>query len=311
MEVLVFGAGSLGSLVGGLLARSHDVTLVGREPHVAAIRESGLRVSGAVETTTHPEATTTAEGHDADLAVVTVKSFDTADAAEALATGHVGTVLSLQNGLTEETLAERLPDATVLAGTATYGADLRGPGHVACTGVGRVTLGALDGGTDPHAERAGWIFRTGGMETLVAADMPRRRWEKLAVNAGINAVTALARVENGALAEGPAHEAAVRAARETARVARSEGVRLSNRRAVRAVERVIDATADNRSSTLQDVDADRRTEVEAIFGEVVARAERASRERHVEVSVPTIRTLADLLRAWEVGAGVREEESGA
>ena len=307
MEVLVFGAGSLGSLVGGLLARTHDVTLVGRDPHVAAVRESGLRVSGAVEATTHPAATTDGEGHDADLAVVTVKSFDTASAADALATGDVEAVLSLQNGLTEETLAERLPDVTVLAGTATYGADLRAPGHVACTGVGRVTLGALAGGTDPAAERAGWAFRTGGIETLVATDMPRRRWEKLAVNAGINAVTALVRVENGHLADGPANAVARRATRETARVARAEGVALSNRRAVAAVERVIDATADNRSSTLQDVAAGRRTEVEAIFGEVVARAERASRAGHVDVSVPTVRTLADLLRAWEGGHGVREK----
>jgi 2-dehydropantoate 2-reductase len=305
MEVLVFGAGSLGSLVGGLLARTHDVTLVGRDPHVTAVHESGLRVSGAVETTTHPAATTDGEGHDADLAVVTVKSFDTAAAAESLATGNVDTVLSLQNGLTEETLAERLPDATVLAGTATYGADRPEAGHVACTGVGRVTLGALAGGTDPAAERAGWAFRTAGVETLVAADMPRRRWEKLAVNAGINAVTALARVENGALADGPAQVVARRAARETARVARAEGVTLSNRRAVEAVERVVGATADNRSSTLQDVAAGRQTEVEAIFGEVVARAERASREGHVDVSVPTVRTLADLLRAWEDGADVR------
>jgi 2-dehydropantoate 2-reductase len=305
MEVLVFGAGSLGSLVGGLLARTHDVTLVGRDPHVSAIRESGLRVSGAVETTTHPAATTDGEGHDADLAVVTVKSFDTASAAESLATGTVDTVLSLQNGLTEETLADRLPDATVLAGTATYGADLQEASHVACTGVGRVTLGALAGGTDPAAERAGRAFRTAGVETLVATDMPRRRWEKLAVNAGINAVTALARVENGALADGPAHAVARRAARETARVARAEGVALSNRRAVQAVERVVDATADNRSSTLQDVAAGRQTEVEAIFGAVVDRAERASRASHVDVSVPTVRTLADLLRAWEDGADVR------
>jgi 2-dehydropantoate 2-reductase len=89
-------------------------------------------------------------------------------------------------------------------------------------------------------------------------------------------------------------------------VARSEGINLSNRRAVAALERVIDATADNRSSTLQDVAAGRRTEVEAIVGEVVARAERASREGHVAVSVPTLRTLADLLRAWESGRGVRE-----
>mgnify|MGYP006269233769 FL=1 len=301
MDVLVFGAGSLGTLVGALLARVHDVTLVGREPHVSRVAERGVRVSGAVEDRTRPDATTDGTGHSADLAVVTVKSFDTPPAADALATGSFDAVLSLQNGLTEGELAARL-DAPVLAGTATYGARLRDPGHVECTGVGRVVLGARRGGTDPRAERAGKAFRDAGIETLVAADMPRRRWEKLAVNAGVNAVTALSRVENGALADGPGYELAHRAARETARVARAEGVSLSNRRARRALDEVVAATSANRSSMLQDVDAGRRTEVEAIHGVVVERA-----ETH-RLAAPTNRTLADLLRTWERGRGVRSEE---
>jgi 2-dehydropantoate 2-reductase len=298
MEILVFGAGSLGTLVGGLLARVHDVTLVGRDPHVSTVRTDGLRITGAETASTTPYATTDGDGLDADLAIVTVKSFDTAVAAETLATGSFDTVCSLQNGLTEETLAKTL-DVPVLAGTATYGARLRGPGHVECTGVGRVVLGARTGGPDPHAERVGKAFRDGGLRTLVATDMPRRRWEKLAVNAGINAVTALARVENGALTEAPAFDVAHRAARETARVARAEGVKLTYRGARAALDDVVDATASNRSSMLQDVDADRRTEVDAIHGEVVRRA-----ERH-RLDVPTNRTLADLLRAWERGRGVR------
>ncbi|MFC6827063.1 ketopantoate reductase family protein [Halopelagius fulvigenes] len=298
MEILVFGAGSLGSLVGGLLARVHDVTLVGRDPHVSRVRVDGLSVTGAETARTAPDAVTDGEGRAADVAVVTVKSFDTAAAAETLATGSYDAVLSLQNGLTEETLASRL-DATVLAGTATYGARLREPGRVECTGVGRVVLGARAGGTDPAAERVGKAFRDAGLRTLVATDMPRRRWRKLAVNAGINAVTALARVENGALADGPASEVAHRAAREAVRVARAEGVRLTYRGARAAVDEVVSDTAANRSSMLQDVDSGRRTEVEAIHGEVVARADRHG------IDAPTNRTLADLLRAWEAGRGVR------
>ncbi|RDI71789.1 ketopantoate reductase family protein [Halopelagius longus] len=298
MEILVFGAGSLGSLVGGLLARVHDVTLVGRDPHVSQVRADGLSVTGAAAARVAPDATTDGEGRTADLAVVTVKSFDTAAAAETLATGEFDAVLSLQNGLTEETLASRL-DTTVLAGTATYGAHLREPGRVACTGVGRVVLGARTGGSDPAAERVGKAFRDAGLRTLVATDMPRRRWEKLAVNAGINAVTALARVENGSLADGPAAEVAHRAARETVRVARAEGVPLTYRGARAALVEVVSDTAENRSSMLQDVDAGRRTEVEAIHGEVVERADRHG------IDAPTNRTLAGLLRAWEAGRGVR------
>jgi len=303
MDVVVFGAGSLGSLVGGLLARTHEVTLVGRDPHVARVRADGLRVSGAVDARVRPDATTDGTALTADLAVVTVKSFDTPAAADALATGSFDAVLSLQNGLTEETLAAELePDARVLAGTATYGARLRDPGHVECTGCGRVVLGARDGGTDPWAERVGKAFRDAGVETLVAADMPRRRWEKLAVNAGINAVTALARVPNGALADPPGGSLACDAARETARVARREGVDLSDDRATEAIRRVVDATAPNHSSMLQDVTGDGRTEVDAINGEVVSRA------RQHDLSVPVNRVLTDLVRTWERSRDLRPSD---
>ena len=113
MDIVVFGAGSLGSLMGGLLARAHDVTLVGREPHVSTVDESGLRVSGAVETTVWPRATTEAPAA-ADLALVTVKASDTETAAAALAETDTNAVLSLQNGMgNEETLAARLADHAV------------------------------------------------------------------------------------------------------------------------------------------------------------------------------------------------------
>ncbi|MFC7081925.1 ketopantoate reductase family protein [Halorussus caseinilyticus] len=294
MEVVVFGAGSLGSLAGGLLARDHAVTLVGRDPHVAAVRESGLRVGGEFDFSVRPDATTDGSDLSADLAVVTVKAFDTDEAARTLATGRFDAALSLQNGMgNEDALADHL-DCPVLAGTATYGAVRPEPGAVACTGVGEVVLGPRAGGTSETADAVGRAFRTAGIETTVADDMPRRLWEKLAVNAGINATTALARVENGALLDGPAREVAADAARETARVARAEGVELADDAAVGAVERVADATAANTSSMRQDVLDGRRTEVEAINGYLCSRA----RERNV--TAPVNRTLTNLLRAWEI-----------
>ncbi|WP_255151314.1 ketopantoate reductase family protein [Halorarius halobius] len=295
MDVVVFGAGSLGSLVGGLLAREHDVTLVGRDPHVAAVRERGLRVTGAFAFTVHPAARTDPPA-SADLAVVTVKAFDTPAAAAALADCDLDACLSLQNGMgNEERLAAAL-DCPVLAGTCTYGARLDEPGVVECTGVGEVALGPREGGESVAADRVASAFDTAGVVTDLADDMPRRLWEKLAVNAGINAVTALARVENGALVDGPASEVAADAAREVAAVAREQGVDLPDVTAVAAVERVAEATAANTSSMLQDVEAGRRTEVDAISGYVAERADQR---------VPVTATLARLLRAWERGRGVR------
>ncbi|QSG06893.1 ketopantoate reductase family protein [Halapricum desulfuricans] len=289
MRVVVFGAGSLGSLIGGLLADEHDVTLIGRESHVLAVRDRGLEITGAIETTSYPDAATAVSG-SAELAIVTVKSYDTAAAARALEAADPDVVLSLQNGLgNEEVLAEALA-ATVLAGTCTYGARLIEPGVVRCTGAGEVTLGARSGGRSAAAERVGTAVRRAGIDATVAADMPRRLWEKLAINAAINAVTALARIENGALADGPANDVATRAARETARVARANGIDLADERAIGALETVVETTAANRSSMYQDLEAGRRTEIDAINGAVLERA---------NDPVPVNETLAALVRAWE------------
>ncbi|WP_336337503.1 ketopantoate reductase family protein [Haloarcula brevis] len=289
MDIAVVGAGSLGSLVGGLLAREHDVTLVGREPHVDRVAERGLSVVGTESFRVHPSARTTVP-QSADLALVAVKAYDTADAAAALADCAFDACLSLQNGMgNEETLAAAL-DCPVLAGTCSYGARLREPGTVAFTGRGEVVLGDRDGGQSAVADWAGAAFRAASVETTVATDMPTRLWEKLAVNTGINAVTALARVANGALADPPADGLAADAARETAAVAREQGVDLSDERAVSLLEGVVGDTAANRSSMLQDVSAGQRTEIDAINGYVADTA---------TAPVPVNETLAALVRTWE------------
>ncbi|MFC7232113.1 ketopantoate reductase family protein [Saliphagus sp. GCM10025308] len=293
MDIVVFGAGSLGSLVGGLLARVHDVTLVAREPHASAVAEDGLRIAGTLEETTHPAARADGADLEADLAVVTVKSYATEEAARTLATGTFEAALSLQNGMgNEEILAEHL-SCPVLAGTATYGAILEEPGVVTCTGLGEIVLGARDGGPSSVADHVGEAFSRAGLETTVSSSMPHRLWEKLAVNAAINPATAFADAPNGAVLEEPLRDLSRAAGRETARLARANGVSLANREALAALESVATATTANTSSMCQDVRAGKRTEIEAINGYVCDRAAACG------LAVPTNRTLAALVRAWE------------
>jgi 2-dehydropantoate 2-reductase len=300
VKILVFGAGSLGSLVGGLLARAHDVTLVGRSPHVDAVQADGLRITGIETLRTRPAATTDGTGVEADLAVVTVKAYDTAAAARGLAAGDVDAVLSLQNGMgNEDVLADRV-DAPVLAGTATCGARLADPGHVEWLGRGTITVGPWRPADDAAtADRVVAAFRAADVDAEARTDVRRLLWEKLAVNAAVNPLTALARVENGALTTPPLSELARSAAVETARVARADGTALPDAAAAEAVERVARETAPNRSSMHRDVALERRTEVDAINGYVVDRA------AATDQSVPVNRTLAALVRGWEAGAGLR------
>jgi 2-dehydropantoate 2-reductase len=197
----------------------------------------------------------------------------------------------------EATLADHL-DCPVLAGTCTYGARLAEAGQVACTGRGEVVLGPRDGGVSETADRVGGAFVAADVRTTVAADMPTRLWAKLAVNAAVNATTALARVENGALVEGPGESLAADAARETARVAREQGVELSDDRALELTRQVVGDTAENRSSMLQDVEAGQRTEIDAINGYVADVADTA---------VPVNATLTRLVKAWETANTVARE----
>lgn len=299
MEVVVFGAGSLGSLVGALLDRVHDVTLVGRDPHMRAVRTDGLEVTGVEPFRSHPDATTDGEGLSADLAVVTVKSYDTPTAAASLATGAFDAALSLQNGIgNEDVLAEHL-DCAVLAGSATHGAVLREPGVVEWTGRGDVALGTWRPDETPLVDRVADAFDEAGLDPRVVGDVRRELWRKLAVNTAINPITALARLPNGAVRSGPAAELARDAARETARTARAEGIELADEDAVERVAAVAEATAGNRSSMLQDVTAGRRTEIDQLNGAVVQRAADAG------VDVPVNRVLTGLVRAWETEQGLR------
>lgn len=295
MEILVFGAGSIGSLIGGLLAVEHEVTLVGRDPHMACVANAGLMVSGEYSFTVQPTAVTEVTGYEGDLAIVTVKAYDTESAARALQSCSVSQVLSLQNGMGNEAILARELSGTVLAGTITYGAVIDEPGRVECTGTGTVTIGPYTG----TLESAGSVvdaFNEADVHTALTADTQLHLWQKLAVNTGINPVTALARVPNGALSHPGLHSIAGRAARETARVARDNDVDLRDDMAVRSLETVIENTANNTSSMQQDVLAVSRTEIDALNGYVVGQASRP---------VPTNRTLTALIAGWEENLGLR------
>ena len=301
MRVAVLGSGAMGSLYGGRLAESGvDVTLVDvRREHVETIRSDGLRISTGdgvetvgVEATTDPESVGPVE-----LVVVFVKSTATATAmADADEAGlHEGAdVLTLQNGLgNPETIAGYVPEERVIAGVTAHGATLEEPGHIFHAGRGPTRIGryAADNG-DRVAAVAG-ALRAAGFETEVTGDVEAAIWEKVLVNVGINAPTALARVTNGKLAStAPGRRVVEGAVAEAAEVARAEGHDVRED-AVEHVLAVADETGENRSSMLQDVEARRRTEIERLHGAVVDRAERAG------IDAPVNRTLAELVRLTE------------
>lgn len=300
MRIGVLGAGSLGSLFAGRLAAAGvDVVVLGRaNDHLQQIQTSGIVVTtptggelvGEVDATTDPS-----DLARIDVLLVCVKSYDTDHALTVVADAIPPTadVVTLQNGLgNAETISEHVPDVHVVAGTTTHGAVLEESGRVQHAGGGDTRIGRFFGTNDDAIDEIADTFTDAGIETTVISDVRTAIWEKVLVNAGINAATALARVPNGEMADGPGAVILRDAVQEGIRVAEADG-RMVDPDIVEHALDVARQTATNRSSMLQDIESGTRTEIDAINGELARRAD------HLGVPAPVNRTLTNLVRLAE------------
>ncbi|NDY41365.1 2-dehydropantoate 2-reductase [Dissulfurirhabdus thermomarina] len=280
-RIAVVGPGAVGCLLAASLHRAgFQVALLDHRPDRAARLAAGLRVEdpGGGRWEAAPAVSADpARLRPRDWIVIAVKQPDTERAAEAAralsAPGAL--VISLQNGLGHEAVLARAfaPERVVLGVTA-QGATLVGEGRVRHAGRGETRIGPLSPEEMPAAGLAplAAAFSRAGWPTRVEADIRPLVWRKLLVNVGINAVTALTGLPNGALLDHPEtrrlQELAVEEAR---RVAGALGVPLglTPEAAAELVQDVCRRTAANLSSMLQDRLRGRDTEVEAINGAVV------------------------------------------
>lgn len=271
MKIYVLGAGSIGSLLGALLFRGgHEVTLIGREEQVRAIKEKGLRVSGVEEFTVRPEATVYAPDESPDLILLATKSYSTKTALECArkCIGPDTWILSVQNGLGNEELAMKFTPK-VMGGITTNGAMLVEWGHVRWTGRGITVIGKYPTGKEPFVDEVAKAFNGSGIETHVTENVVGWKWAKTIVNSVINGLGTVLEVKNGFLRDNPYLEGiSVDIAREGCMVAQQLGIEFE----VHPLELLwdtIERTRDNYNSTLQDIRRGKRTEVDYIHGKIV------------------------------------------
>ena len=301
MNIVILGAGGLGSVYGGYLARSGQaVTLIARPAHVAAIQHDGLRISGYEEFTVPagPRLRATADAasvRQADLLLVTVKTRDTETALADVAHLRPAMVASLQNGvLKDEQLIEAFGPQAVLGAACIVGATLREPGHAACTLFGATWFGELDDQRTERLEQVVAAFRETGLKVEVPASIRSAEWSKLCQILPAATLSALSRLEYHKVCQSPdlaylfvklTHECAAVAAASGVALGDYEGFNVKTlaeadfEEAVAMIQergRKLEARnmTDVRISMLQDVLAGRQTEIEAIAGDVVRRAQR-------------------------------------
>ena len=302
MKIAVVGAGAMGSLFGALLSEAgNDVWLYDVWPeHVQTITERGLHVEREAKTrVVKLNATTNATdiGH-AELIIFFVKSTQTRRASETARdlAGSDGSVLTLQNGMgNADIISEFIDPARIFAGTTSHGATLLEAGSIRHAGVGPTTIGtwaASEKGFENARREAEFLTRA-GIDTDAVENVHSVVWNKLLINIGINAITALTGIKNGQLLDLECTRDISRAAvLEAMAVARALGVDV-NDEAVEHVFNVAQATAINRSSMGQDIDNKRQTEISAINGYIVREA------NNLGIDAPVNQTLTALVETLQ------------
>jgi len=274
VRVVVVGCCAVGSLFAANLAQLDDVEVWAfdvSQPHVDAINENGLRLSGAGDVLGRLRATTDpAELPPCDFGIVATKAMHTGPAVAA-ASGALadGAVASVQNGIgNEEAIAEHVP--RVIRGTTFPAGKILEPGHVQWDVKGDTTLGPFEPQPASLAEveqLAGACTRA-GLPTQAVADARGPQWRKVIFNSATNPVGALTGLTHGRVCEDPALRRLVSALVDEGKaVASAQEIELDA-----DPEELIDYAArpevayDHKASMLQDVEARRQTEIDYLNG---------------------------------------------
>lgn len=327
MKICIFGAGAVGSMIGSELSRvGHDVTLIARGPHLAAIQKNGLTVlmNGEPRHTTPLATGNPAEAGPQDIVIFVVKAHQLADAAEQAQPllGPDTIIVAAQNGIPwwyrhgiDGPLAEAdltAVDAgariwTALGPDRVVGGVINGscamvePGVVDHQQPDRtLTVGEPLGGESQRCQDLVSAFSDTDIEVPIAGDIRHAIWAKLLNNIGVSTLCVLTRAPLGQVnGDARCFALAKQIMVETANVAVRLGIDLTG--AVAARIKGGPVSMNHKPSTLQDFEAGRPMEIDAIVGAVIEIA------RIVDEPTPVIDNIYALLRRLAEETGTYPE----
>jgi 2-dehydropantoate 2-reductase len=315
MKVAVYGAGAIGGLIGAHLSRTgQEVTLIARGPHLAALKEKGLHLTGhSGDFTVHPKATEDArEAGPQDFVIVALKANAVPGIADKLAPllrADTGVVMAV-NGVpwwyfyrAEGPLRDaRLPSVDPqdklwqlvgpqrVIGCVVYpAAEVVAPGHIHHVENDRFSLGEASGEKTERVAALSAAFIAAGFKAPVKPDIRTEIWVKLWGNVAFNPLSALT---GGTLARicGDLDTRAI--AKAMMSEAEAIALKLGIKMPIDVEKRINGAAAvgEHKTSMLQDIERGRPIELDAIVGAV------RDLGRLVEVPTPTIDTIYALVR---------------
>ncbi len=310
MKFLIYGAGAIGSVFGGYLCKAgHIVWLNGRPAHINAIKTNGLLITGiwGKRRISIPNAVRSVEeipsGITFDAIFISVKSYDTADAARAIKhlVGKETIVVSLQNGLGNvEAIADSVGREHTVGGRVIFGVEFHSPGKVEVTVYAEEVMLGLPW-QSPLAQKVKSIaqaINASGIPTKYTDEIRKYLWAKVLYNAALNPLSTLLQVSYGYLAKyAETRNLMRRIIDECFAVATAEKKPLFWEKSADyftvLINRLIPATARHHPSMLQDIRKGKQTEIDAINGAIVMRGKKSG------VPTPVNETLTTLIHALE------------
>ncbi len=316
MKICIYGAGAVGGMIGGELARvGHQVTLIGRGPHLAAIKANGLTVLMEGETRrTSPACTQDpAEAGRQELVIMVLKAHHVAAAAANIAPllGPDTPVIAAQNGIPwwyfhaiggdlEGHVLQAIDAGrsawNLIGPERVVGAVINGPCRVVEPGIiehnqksRSLTVGEPDRSHSPRCAMIADAFAATDIDTPISDDIRLTIWAKLLSNAVFGQLCVMTRSNHGDVNGDPGCIAlARRLMLEIAEVCRPIGVDLDS--AVRTRINARPSGGAHKPSTLQDLELGRPMEIDAMVGAI------AEIGRMVDVPTPYLDSLYALLR---------------
>ena len=323
MKFLIAGAGAIGAYIGARMARAgFDVTLFARGPHLKAMQEHGVQVKSAEgDFEVRPRIVGSLEEAGlTDVVFLGVKAHSLPQLVPQLhfALGPDTTVVSTQNGIPwwyfqgfggewEGLRLERIDPGAVISaaiearrvvGSIVYfSTEIIAPGVIQHTDGNRISLGEPDGARSDRCRRIAEALVASGLRCPITTHMRQEIWVKIMGNASLNPVSALTRSTLAQMVRDPVVSEVIRnIMQEVEAVSRKLGMELpvSIDQRMAGAEKV----GEHKTSMLQDLEAGRPMELEALVGSVVELGER--------VGIPmaytrTVYSCAKLLAQRSVG----------
>ena len=298
MNIIIFGAGAIGSLFGAYLSKNNKVVLIGRKPHVLSIKKNALVIEGKTNLKVRINAKEFVDDlkFKPDILILTVKSYDTEKAiiqARKIIDENT-TVLSLQNGLDNiDKIKKYISYEKIIAGVTTHGAFFSKPGIIKHTGNGITTLGELNCKKTKRIINIVNCFNQSKIKTKFSYDINKEIWCKAVINSSINPLTTIFNCKNGYLLKNSVLKNLVnKICKESSNIAIANEVDISYKNAIKKTKDVIKKTSENYSSMLQSFKKDGRTEIESINGKLVEIGKKHNHETMLnEILIYSVKSL--------------------